>query len=190
LVRLHAERGNKALLDTKEHDLFEGENPSLFHVLRILRRRENRDIRQVTDEHGYTHSTFRDIAAAFVTHLSRKYQPTAVDETALDTPGNFLHPVCQTAYTEQLEQPITNDELLAALRAGARRKSPGIDGLSLEFYMANWETVRSELLLFLNHMFLDKHISQRQKHGILVFLPKSTSPRTLEDYRQYFSPNN
>jgi len=183
LVRLHAERGNKALLDTKEHDLFEGEEPSLFHVLRILRRRENRDIRQVTDEHGNTHSTFRDIAATFVTHLRRKYQPIAVDETALDTLRNFLHPVCQTAYTEQLEQPITNDELLAALRAGARRKSPGIDGLSLEFYTANWETVRSELLLLLNHMFLDKHISQRQKHGILVCLPKSTSPRTPEDYR-------
>jgi hypothetical protein len=32
-------------------------------------------------------------------------------------------------------------------------------------------------------MFLDKHISRRQKHGIIVCLPKSTSPRTLEEYR-------
>jgi hypothetical protein len=32
-------------------------------------------------------------------------------------------------------------------------------------------------------MFLDKHISQRQKHGILVCLLKSTIPRTPEDYR-------
>jgi hypothetical protein len=61
--------------------------------------------------------------------------------------------------------------------------SPGIDSLSLEFYTVNWETVRSELLLFLNHMFLDKQISWRQKYGIIVCLPKSTSPRTLEDYR-------
>ena len=50
LVRLHAERGNKALLDTKEHDN-----------------------QQVTDEHGNTHSTFRDVAATFMTHMSRKY---------------------------------------------------------------------------------------------------------------------
>jgi hypothetical protein len=77
-------------------------------------------------------------------------------------------PLCQTAYAQQLQQPITNDELLAALRVGARRKSPGIDGMSLEFYTANWETIRSELLLLLNHMFLDKHISRRQKHGIIV----------------------
>jgi mannosylglycoprotein endo-beta-mannosidase len=71
----------------------------------------------------------------------------------------------------------------AGLRAGARRKSPGIDGLFLEFYTANWETVRSELLLLLNHMFLYKHTSRRQKLGIIVCLPKSTSPPTLEDYR-------
>jgi hypothetical protein len=31
-------------------------------------------------------------------------------------------------------------------------------------------------------MSLSKHISPRQKHGILVCLPKSTSPRTLDDY--------
>jgi hypothetical protein len=92
-------------------------------------------------------------------------------------------------YTEQLQQPISNDELLAALRAGARRKSPGIDGLSLEFYTANWETVRVDLLLLLNHMFLDKHISRRQKRGIIICLPKNASPRTFDDYRP-ISPNN
>ena len=82
-----------------------------------------------------------------------------------------------------MQQPITNDELLAVFRAGARRKAPGIDGLSLEFYTANWETIHPELLRLLNHMFQDKHVTQRQKHGIIVCLPKSTSPRTLEDYR-------
>ena len=139
LVRQHTERANKVLLDTKEHDLLEGEEKSLFQVPRILKRRESRDIRQLTDEHGTTHPNFRDITANFVTHLSRKYQPIAVDETALATLQNFLHCVCKTAYAEQLQQPITNDELLASLGAGALRKSPVIDGLSLEFYTANWD---------------------------------------------------
>ena len=123
----------------------------------------------MTDEHGNTYSNFLNIAAKFVTHLSRKYQPIAIDETALATLQNFLQSVCQTAYADQLQQPIFNDKLLAVLRAGARLKTPGIEGLSLEFYTANWQTVRSELLLILNHMFLDKHISRRQKH-VIIFL--------------------
>jgi hypothetical protein len=136
----------------------------------------------VTDEHGNTLATPRDIAANFVTHLSRKYQPITVDVTAIATLQNFLNPTSQKMYAEPLQQPISNDELLAALRAAARRKSPGIDGLSLEFYTANWETVRAELLLFLNHVLFDKHISRRQKHGIIVCLPKFASTRTFEDY--------
>jgi hypothetical protein len=115
--------------------------------------------------------------------MRNKYQPIAVDETATANLQTFLHPVCPATYAEQLEQPITYDELLTALRAGARRKSPGIDGLSLEFYTANWETVREELLQILNHMFLNNHISPRPKHRILVFPPKSTNPRTLDACR-------
>jgi mannosylglycoprotein endo-beta-mannosidase len=115
--------------------------------------------------------------------MSHKYQPIAVDETAVANLQTFLHPVCPATYAEQLERPITYDELLTALRAGARRKSPGIDGLSLEFYTANWETVHEELLQLHNHKFLNNHISPRQKHGIRVCLPKSTNPRILEDYR-------
>jgi hypothetical protein len=137
----------------------------------------------VTDEHGNTLATPCDIAANFVTHLRCKYQPIIVDETAIATLHNFIKPVCQTTYAEPLQQPISIEELLAALRACARCKLPGIDGLSLEFYTANCERVRAELLLLLNHMFLDKHISRRQKHGIIAYLPKSTSPRTFEDYR-------
>jgi CRP-like cAMP-binding protein len=147
LVRLQAECANKVLLDTKELDTLEGKEPSLFQVLRILNRRESRDIQQVKDEHGNTHSTFRDIVANVLTHMSRKYQPIAVDETAIATLQNFLHPVCQKAHEEQFQEPISNDELLAALRVGARRKSPGIDGISLEFYTANWESYYYSLII-------------------------------------------
>jgi hypothetical protein len=183
LIRLYAERANKALLDTKEHDLLEGEEPSFIQVLRTLKRRESSFIQQVTDELGNTLSTSRDIAAHFVTHLGRKYQPITVDETAVVVLQNYQHPVGQRTHTEQLQQPISSDELLVALRAGARRKFPGIDGLSLEFYTANWETVRVDLLLLIKHIFLDKHIFRRQKHEIIVCLPKNASPRTFDEYR-------
>jgi hypothetical protein len=161
LVRLHAERRNKLLLDTQEHNVPEGEEPSFFQVLRILRRREVREIRQVTDIHDKTHTSLSEITAAFVSHMCHKYQPIAVDEMFITNLQTFLHPVCPATYAKQLEQPITYDELLTALRAGARRKSPGMDGLSLEFYAANWETILEELLQILNHMFLNKYISPR-----------------------------
>jgi hypothetical protein len=171
LVRLHATRRNQILLDVRENDKVQDEEPSLFHVLRMRRRRAAREITQVTDVQGNTHTTPSAIDATFVSHLRTIYKQIDVDESPMDTMWNVIRPVCPTTYTALLEAPITYDELTAALKAGARHKSPGIDGLSLEFYSANWNTIRAELLQLLNHMFLNKHLSSRQKHGIVVCLP-------------------
>jgi hypothetical protein len=58
-----------------------------------------------------------------------------------------------------LEHQITSEELLSALRSGARNKAPGIDGICLEFYTANWDSIHPELLELLNQMFLHKKIT-------------------------------
>jgi hypothetical protein len=72
-----------------------------------------------------------------------------------------------------LEQPITLDEVTAAIRPEARHKRPGLDGICLEFYSANWETVNMYLLELLNQMFLHRNITLRQKNVDLICLLKS-----------------
>ena len=91
-----------------------------------------------------------------------------------------------TTYAALFEQPITSDVLRTGLRVGVRHKAPGIGCLSLEFYTANWETIRTELLHLFNHLFLHKNISPRRKHWIVVCLSKFTSPHTPNDYRQIY----
>lgn len=44
LVGFNSAMRNKILLDTHEHDKFEGEEQSLFYVLKVLRRRGVREI--------------------------------------------------------------------------------------------------------------------------------------------------
>lgn len=60
---------------------------------------------------------------------------------------------------------------------------PGIDGFSLEFYTANWETINTDLLELLNQMFLHRNITPQQKHGIIVCVPKSNGDWTPDGYR-------
>jgi hypothetical protein len=74
--------------------------------------------------------------------------------------------------------------------AGVRHKAPGIDGLSLEFYTANWDTIRMDLIELINYMFLQKRIPPRLKHGIIISLPKSQNSHTRDDFRQISLLNN
>jgi len=93
---------------------------------------------------------------------------------------------CPTKYADMLEQPITIEELFSALRPGAKHKTPGIDGFCLEFYIANWDTIKEDLLELMNQMFPHKNITPQQKHGIIVCLSESNGDRTSNGYRPIF----
>ena len=113
----------------------------------------------------------------FVTYLGRKHQPIKLNQTGVTRLQGVIPLTCPTKYADLLEQPITTEELLSALRAGAKHKTPGIDGFSLEFYVANLNTIKEDLLELMNQMFLHKKITPQQKHGIIVCLSKSNGDR-------------
>ena len=183
IVRLHSKRRANILLDTHAHDRMETEEPSLFHVLKLRRRRADREIRKIQDSDGTIYTGHQDIARTFVKHLAHKFGPITVDAQHLTTILRNIQPTSPTKYAEELEKPLTTDEVLSALRAGARHKAPGIDGICLEFYQENWETIKSELTQLINYMLLHKRISSHQKHGILVCLPKTKETHTPDDFR-------
>ena len=83
IVRLHAERNTRILLDTTAHDSMEDEEPSLYHVLKMLRRRETRTIQQVQDSQGHNITKPKEVRNAIVTHLRQKYKPIHLDSDGL-----------------------------------------------------------------------------------------------------------
>jgi len=95
----------------------------------------------------------------FVQYLTQKCGPIDVDDTTIATMEAAIPHTCPTVYADQLERPITYDEILVAPRAGARHKAPGIDGLGLDFYTENWDTIKSDLKDPLNRMFLHNQVT-------------------------------
>jgi hypothetical protein len=159
------------------------EDPSLYYVLKLHKRRDTREMQQIRDTDDTKHTTYRDIVATFVKHLARKFRPLEVDPQALTTVLQHIRPIDPQTFAAHLEKPITIVEVIRALRSGARRKTPGIDGICLEFCITQWETIQAELTQLVNDMFLNKCITAKQKQGILTCLPKSQPSPTPDTYR-------
>jgi len=106
ILRLHAERNARILLDTTAHDSMEDEEPSLYHVLKMLRRRETRTIQQVQDSQGHNITKPKEVRNAIVTHLRQKYNPIHVDSDSPLMTQEFIQPVGTTNDAAVLEQPI------------------------------------------------------------------------------------
>ena len=91
------------------------------------------------------------------------------------------------------EGEITLEECTAALNSFATNKSPGVDGLSYEFYRAFWTLLGPDLISVLNASFNVGKLSLSQRTGIITLLykkgdkldPKHWRPITLlcTDYK-------
>jgi hypothetical protein len=51
-----------------------------------------------------------------------------------------------------------------------KNKSPGIDGLTNEFYQTFWEVMGSYLLKVFNEAFINKELAQSQKMSIMSLI--------------------
>jgi len=171
------------MLDVDGKDKMDGEEPTLFHVLKRRKSCEAVEIRMIKDRQGIIYTRPQNIMNTFVQYVTQKYEPIDVDDTSIAIMEAAIPQTCPTVYADQLESPITYDEILMALRTGARHKAPGIDGLGLEFYTENWDTIKADLKDLLNRMVLHNQVPTQQKYGILVCLPKSNGDPTPDGYR-------
>jgi hypothetical protein len=158
------------------------EDPSLYHVLKLHKRRDTRVITQIQDADGTTHTTFRNIAVTFVQHLAQKFTPLEFDPQAINTIFQHIPLVDSKTYEAHLERTITTDEFHRALRAGAMCKAPGIDGICFEFYNTNWTSIQAELTQLL-HMFLKNTSPSNRSGGFLYAIQrlKKALPLTTTD---------
>jgi hypothetical protein len=158
LVQLHATRREKTVLDTSDHDRMDEEEPSLFHLIKTLQRRNMRAIQRIHDSNRNTAIGPQYVANIFLNHLRKKFGPLNMDRESLPTRQAHIQPL-YPASAESLERPKTAEEVIAANRSSAKHKSLGIDGICHEMYSANWETVNLDLLELLNHMFMSNNIT-------------------------------
>jgi hypothetical protein len=161
----------RVMLDTEEADRMVGENPTLFQVLRMRKRRTAHVVLQVQDENGHTLTSPQDILRPFTTYFRKKYGPIAVNDECTEALSAVGSQAPFASDGDLLERPVDMDEIRYALQKGKRNKAPRSDGISLEFYVANWTTIQEDLCNVLNRMFLEKTITTQQKHGLLYAYP-------------------
>ena len=78
---------------------------------------------------------------------------------------------------------LTVEECREALNGMNTGKSPGIDGLTAEFYLAFWAVIDEDLVEVLNYGFQNGQLSVSQCRGLLSFIFKKGEKRDLKNMR-------
>ena len=84
---------------------------------------------------------------------------------------------------------LTKTECEEALKCMNADKTPGTDGLPVEFYKAFWDDISTHLLSVLNFAFESGCLSITQKRGIIKLIPKkSIEPFYIKKLASHNSP--
>ena len=79
--------------------------------------------------------------------------------------------------------PVSLEELADIIYTFENGKSPGIDGLSIEFYKKCFGIIKFELLDFINSVIFEGHLPHKVNTGVIKLLYKKDDKRDLKNYR-------
>lgn len=150
------------------------ERVSTLHIITERKRGQRKYIHRLQEPNGKVIHTQLEIRTAFHNYFSALYcSPNIklVDTNNHDSLGIPPHVA------------FTIDEVHAALTLCPHRKSPGEDGLNVEFYQHFWEVIKDDLTDVYNEILHCDSVPSEFTNGIMVMIPKIPKPKTVADYR-------
>ena len=93
-------------------------------------------------------------------------------------------PVISDLESLLLAEPITEEEMYCALKSMRQSSAPGLDGLTVKFYLRFWDIVKRPLLDSFNFSYETGHLSISQRRGLIRLLPKKNkNPLFIDNWR-------
>lgn len=167
------------ILRARTQELEEGEKCTRYFFKRILSK--NRTFLKIQRENGVlaqTNEEMKDCVEGFYTKL---YEEKPVFNDPLDEVLKSLDSFLTDSVL--LTQNFTLLELTRLLKTFKRGKSPGADGLPVEFYLTFWDILAPDLMtVFMDFERLGR-LPDSYRLGIVTLLPKDKDKTDLRNWR-------
>mgnify|MGYP003623222388 CR=1 FL=1 len=124
----------------------------------------------------------RDIITRYFNIL---YKDDLIDDnsTCLNNNSGFQDNNIPSQDRSEMSRPLNSAEIEDAIKYSPKNKSPGEDGLSIEFYIKFWNFIKEDIVEIMNSLLQVPTIPEKLCRGVLVLIPKTANPAKIEDYR-------
>jgi len=89
----------------------------------------------------------------------------------------------QNQPSSSLTAPFTEDEIKSALRAMNRNSAPGPDGFGPSFFVAAWDTVKHQVMNFVNAFHANNVQLERINRSFMALIPKKPGATAVDAFR-------
>ena len=185
LNELYKEESIAAYIRSRAKWLESGEKSSSYFLnLEKQHQSANRIVKLVNDEGdvALSDTNILDQLKAFYSKLYSSTDPKSLDIENYLEKLNLYHTLSETD-SESCEGLITKEECEKALAKMNGNKSPGLDGLSTEFYKTFWNELSDLIVDSFNEAFENGMLSDSRNISVLSLIFKKGDTSKIKNYR-------
>ena len=172
-----------AALRSKVQWLEEGEKSSKFFLNLEKSRQEKKVMKSLFREDGALMHDQKDISEEQIRFYGHLYKAGNPDNSAQSMLIGNITRGLSDFHRQACDADITLQELQAALFAMGSHKSPGLDGLTPEFYKAFWAELGDIIVMLAQNSIDNDKLPQSMRTGLITLIPKKGDLRHLTNWR-------
>lgn len=166
----------------KNYDWIHNESVSLFHVMKERKAALSKNINKIV-YNGVEYEGTDGVNNAFYSFLNDIYDDNGDTMTNRSRHASDTERRVTQDMNDDLREPYSGEEVENSLKALAKNKSPGPDGLSLEFFIHFWKIIKVEITQLINDANSGTAVPKDFKRGSIILIPKNNNPKTVNEYR-------
>lgn len=187
IARMDIEVARGAQVRARARWVEEGETSSAFFLRLEKKRAADRSVAALRTNDGSIVSHNDDLCRVFSSFYESLFTAEATDPAIANSLLSNVSSTLPSTQADLCDGPLSFDECFAALNGMARGKSPGSDGLPMEFYVKFWPILGTDLVNVLNSCYLSGVMSLTQRRGLISLIfkkgdrldPRNWRPITL-----------
>ena len=163
----------------------EGEKNTKFFLGLEKARQTRKTITALKDDKGVIHTESSKILQIEKDFYQNIYNSTSPNVKSIDKYINDINidHKLNKQESEIMEGTLTIEECTNSLFKMKLNKSPGIDGLSVEFYRTFWDDLKEFAVSTFNYSYKKGELTSFQKLGVNSLIHKKNDPLCLNNYR-------
>lgn len=182
LRNLLEERGRTALLKTRFAQLNDMDAPTSFFFGLEKKPREQKRFHQLKIPGGSVITDQREIQSHAFSFYEDLYSSEACDDSATDELLCDL-PLLSEEESSELDRPLTFGEITQAVQELSSGKSPGLDGLTADFFKSFWNLLGQDMYDVFLECIKRGSLPLSCRRAILTLIPKKGDIGYLKNWR-------
>jgi exonuclease III len=178
LQEIEVEKCKGAILRAKAHWAIESDKNTKY-FLQLERRKQNSNcIRELVTDTGVTVTDTCSILQEEYRFYSELYSCVETNDGSMHELLNFVDKRVDSDDIVSCDADINLDEVRSALGGMSKGKSPGPDGLTVEFYLQFYDVLQSVLLKLFHTIEVESEMARSMRHGAISLIYKKKGDKS------------